>query len=72
MLQVHAFEWGKPKGMLEKLQILRKYLKSHLLTNGLIFIYKGQDLTAICSSFRVVNEELSNEEAEKQHKSPLQ
>lgn len=43
---------------------LRKYLKGHVLTNGLIFIYKGQDLIAICSSFRVVNEELPNEEAE--------
>lgn len=58
--------------MLEKLQILRKYLKSHLLTKGLIFKYKGQDLIAICSSFRVVNEELSNEEAEQQPKSPLE
>lgn len=62
MLQVHAFEWGEPRGMLEKLQILRKYLKNHLLTNGLIFIYKGQELIAICSSFRVVNEQLPSEE----------
>lgn len=37
--------------------LLGRYLKSHVLTNGLIFIYNGQDLTAICSSFRTVNEE---------------
>lgn len=47
---------------------LKKHPKSHVLTNGLIFIYKGQDPKAICSSFRVVNEELPNEGAEKQHK----
>lgn len=68
--------WFEVKGNPEKewkkfrpLAAPGKHLKSQKLTNGLIFIYKGQDLITISSSFWVVNEEQKNEEARKiQHR----
>jgi hypothetical protein len=57
---MYAFVKGSQEVCLKKFKLfttLGKYLKSHVLTNGLIFIYEGQDLIAICSSFREVNEE---------------